>query len=324
MKYIKIFIFITLVFINHNFVYGNEFNLPDKLGPNDFDYEIINSFIGSGQKGIITAFKGNPEMRGTELQLSYYIKEGQPFIGEYLIGNYIGKKIELKIFCILNYHQQEFYFNDKRWEVHVIELEPKERKIYPFKINLPHKGAYDFILLAVRSPDFDNQINIDVLYHRANIFAGDTAYPNTDYHSIGEKTALSNFDFILFLNKDSSMDNNFQPVVSEAISKQSEARYFLHTNNNQDITITSILLAFINYKQVRFMTDKVFFYTIPPKRRGILEVDFSPYIQKGNNEVLILNIENPYVDMEIRGNGNKMNRILTGVKAANRLTLSYQ
>ena len=114
MKYIKIFIFITLVFINHNFVYGNEFNLPDKLGPNDFDYEIINSFIGSGQKGIITAFKGNPEMRATELQLSYYIKEGQPFIGEYLIGNYIGKKIELKIFCILNYHQQEFYFNDKR------------------------------------------------------------------------------------------------------------------------------------------------------------------------------------------------------------------
>lgn len=127
---------------------------------------------------------------------------------------------------------------------------------------------------------------------------------NSDYYHL-------NFDFILFLNKDKNMDNNFQPVVSEAISKKSEAKYFLHINNHKDISISSALLTFINYKQVPFMTDEVFFYTIPPKRRGVLEVDFSPYIQKGNNGVLIINIENPYVDVEIRGKEDKMNQILT-------------
>jgi hypothetical protein len=121
-------------------------------------------------------------MHGNNLQLSYYLKEGHEFKGEFMIGNYTDDPINYYVICLVDYNKQVFLFNGEKGDVHSVSLKSKERVIYPMAIGGLKKGAHDLLLVAIKktSDDFD-KVDFPILSYRANLFIESYSFPPVPY-----------------------------------------------------------------------------------------------------------------------------------------------
>ena len=299
-----------------------EFKFSERLGPENFDYKIIDAFVKSGQKGILTAFKGHPEMRGTELQLSYFLKVGQPFKADFMIGNYTDKPVDYFIICLLDYAQQKFIFNGNQDTTHSISIKPKERIIYPLIISDIKKGTHDFLLLAFRrlkDRDTSEKVEYLLLYHRANIFAESYSLPEILYSKFSQQSSELRASQIVV--NSSKEYNDFKELSFDTRLSTEKLKYYLHVNNpyNEIVSFASIL--FLDYNQSSFKptADKdVLYYYLNPKNQSIIAIKtaFANQIKS----LWAIGVENPYVRLETET--GTMNQIPTRVRISN--IISFQ
>lgn len=151
-------------------------NPSSEWGPEDFDHRVIDAFVNGGEAGILSAFKGSPEMRSSHLQLAYYLDEGQPFKAEYMIGNYTNETADYFIALFVNYQQRQFFLDGISSNMHLVSVKPQKRTAFQLKIDSVEKGGHDFILLAMSKGGLAGGA-YPLLYHRANVFVEDCAFP---------------------------------------------------------------------------------------------------------------------------------------------------
>ncbi len=229
-------VLVAAIFLECSFgAQGNaaEFELPAKPGPKSFDYKVIDAFVSSGSAGILSAFKGDPDLRATDLQLSYYMKEGSEFQAEYMIGNHTPNPMEYDVMCLVDYRQQEFQLDQKLSRVHRLQLAPGERKTWPVKIASVGKGAHDFLLLAVANPKGSRPSDLEeiLLYHRANIFAGSYSFPEASWQKPREER-IRQRALQIVVNKEGKI-GNFRRLFNDRRPSAGETKYYLHFSNPQ-------------------------------------------------------------------------------------------
>jgi len=297
-----------------------EFELPAKPGPKSFDYKVIDALLSSGSPGILSAFKGDPDLRATELQLSYYMKEGGEFRADYMIGNLTARPLEYEITCLIDYQQQEFQLDDKLSRVHRLQLTPGERKTSTLKIASVERGAHDFLLLAVTSKKNPRPSEPEslLLYHRANIFAGGYSFPATSWQKLREEASRSRALQIV-VNKEADI-GDFRPLFDDRRSPSAESKYYLHLSNPKTEALRLTVLLLQKSSAVGDIRVTPLYYALNPGRDGALEVT-SP-IATDTDSVLAVMIENPYVRLEPEP--GTMLRTPTQVRPSNAITLRQE
>jgi len=304
-------------------VAAKEFKPPEELGPDEFDNKIIEHFLGSGQKGILTAFKGTPEMRGTDLQLSYWLKENSPFKAEYLVINATDNPLNLTILCLIDYHQQAFRLNDQMASLHPVKINPGERAIAVVELPPLREGAHDFILLAIENPvEFSPETEHQILSHRANLFVGDITFPSVNYLPLGVQSTIARkatYTTVINLHNDYS---HFEPLRTDYLDIDRVKRYFVHINNAYDTPMRSVFVTFLNGKQIPINHEtgqEVLYWNIAAKRQDMISLVLKAPNCQIACELLVLSIDNPYIEVEPeRG---VMAQLPTRIRAANRLTI---
>ncbi len=296
-----------------------EFKLPGNPGPKSFDSKVIDAFVSSGSPGILSAFKGDPDLHATELQLSYYMKEGGEFRADYMIGNHTARPLEYEITCLIDYQQQEFQLDDKLSRVHRLQLTPGERKTSTLKIASVERGAHDFLLLAVTSkknprPSEPESI---LLYHRANIFAGGYSFPATSWQKLREETSRSRALQIV-VNKEADM-GNFRPLFDDRRSPSAESKYYLHLSNPKTEALRLTVLLLQKSSAVSDIRVTPLYYALNPGMDGALGVMLP--VAARTDSILAVMVENPYVKLEPEP--GTMTRIPTQVRPSNTITLNY-
>lgn len=279
-----------------------EFKLPERFGPKGFDYEIIDAFVKSGQKGILTAFKGNPDMRGTHLQTAYYMKDGQSFKGDFMIGNYTDNTIDYTIICLIDYKQQKFLFNGKRGSTHSVSIKSGERVIYPLTVVDIKKGAHDFLLLAVRmfkASDKPEDIEYSILFHRANIFVESYSFPQVIYSKFAQQPSKLQASQIV-VNK-SKQFNDFKELFFDIFPFSKDFQYYLHVNNQYSDILPYAVILFIDSKQLSYESSysgnkDMLYYFLEPKSQSVIMIKI-PSINRIRS-LWAISIENPYARLE--------------------------
>lgn len=296
------FIIMVVIFSSGILFSSEEFQLPDRLGPKDFDHKVIDAFVKSGEMGILTAFRGYSEMRGTNLQLTYYIKAGQPFNADFMIGNYTDKFVNYTIICLIDYEQKEFLFTGDQDHVHLISIKPGEQKIFPLKLIDLKKGAHDFLLLGIRrlkDSDTSEESEYPLLFHRANIFVEGYSFPQSSYSKIPHQPSKSNA-FQIAVNK-SNNSSNFKELYLDIIPSSKNLNYYLHVSSPYTGALPSALVLLIDSKQAFFKStgndnNCVLYYILPPKSQGMIEIKIALLTQI--ESLALINIENPYARLE--------------------------
>lgn len=151
-------------------------------GPEDFDHRVISAFVESGETGMLSAVNGHPKMRSSRLQLAYHLDEGQPFEAKYMIGNYTSETAEYFIVLLVDYQRKRFLLDGVSSDLHLVSVNPMERRIFQMKADPLGKGGHDLVLLAMSKGGLSGTEH-PLLYHRANIFVENCALPQNHAHA---------------------------------------------------------------------------------------------------------------------------------------------
>jgi len=73
--------------------------IPSKMGPSKFKRDIINAFKNMGNDSIISAFKGVPELRASDLQKTYYLPLGKQAKLDVLLSNQMPSPVNYVVLC---------------------------------------------------------------------------------------------------------------------------------------------------------------------------------------------------------------------------------
>ncbi len=255
------------------------FKLPERKGPENFNYKTINLFKNNFAHGLITAFLGDPSMRSTIKQASYYLTKKEVFKGKYLVGNYYDEDKEFILFCLLDYQQVELVFGDQKRVYHRLFLKKGEEVEAPISIGHIPKGAHDFVLVLLDiSKKGEKIIAINnAQTHRANIFSGSESFPKNEYVAFSPKSNNTKFD-IFKLEPQNKKEHSWKKIN-------------LNINNSNEKKIDVLTLLFDNFIQINGC--KSFF-----KLDQYQEIQI-PYDLKKNPELMFcLKINNPYAILE--------------------------
>lgn len=283
----------------------HKFKLPEKLGPTDFDYELIDAFVKTGQRGILTAFNADPHMRGTRLQLSYFLEMSQAFEADFLTGNYTGEPIDYWLICLLNYRQQEFQLNGQRASAHAISIPPGNRLRYSLRLHPPGKGGHDFLLLAISrraGSNIPNAVEFPVLSHRANIFVESRSFPPIKQATVPQRASGLR--------------------TTRVTLEPSHHRYLIHISNPSAAALRSALILFANSRQISFgaLGERhwILYFNLDSKIDAAFEIE--PHLQNDAEVLYAIYVQNPFVLLEPKL--EVMNQIQTRVEISNFITLN--
>ncbi|MBI4680143.1 MAG: hypothetical protein HY753_02735 [Nitrospirae bacterium] len=269
-----------------------------KLGPADFDYDVINAFVKSGQKGMLTAFKGDPATRGSELQISYYLNVGQPFKADFMMGNYTDKIVNYTIICLIDYEQREFLFDNHPAKAHFVSIKPGDRLIFPLKVTDLKKGAHDLILFAVAisadsniMQDADNRF----LFHRANVFVESYSFPKLSFKKL-RHTSTDVDASILAISKSDKYDIN--DSIDKVTSLSKDRSYYLHVSNPNNEVSASVAVLFSDLNQAygQFSGNDIFYHFLESKSQSSIKL--LPRLTDQVKSLWAISVENPYIVLE--------------------------
>jgi hypothetical protein len=295
---------------------AEEYKLPDRLGPEDFDHKIIDAFIQSGQPGILSAFKGTPEMRGTNIQAAFYLKSDQSFKADFMIGNYTDNPIEYLLIVLIDYKQQRFLFNHNLGFNHSVRINPKERMTYPLEVEIG-KGAHDFLLLGIKKMEVSEEAEvIDYLFHRANIYAGSTSFQKVSYGRFPQQQS-EYASSLIFIKRPMEVDRVIESMNRQLPSKAS--KYYIYIGNPYQNLLSSALVLFSDSSQTFFRIPHrddymdVLYPVLDPENTSLVEV--RTFFESRSESLWAINVENPYVHLE--SEPGVMTQLPTYVKISN-------
>lgn len=173
---------VTTIFFTPAVLQAEEFSVPGNgdTSPADFDHHMIANFVASGEKGVISALLGSPELRGSRLQREFFLRDGQDFDAKYRIENHTDDPLKYHLLCFLNYVQKKCTFDNTKTSAYPVNIGVNEKKV--INITMPEigRGAHDFLLLAVREIPHsweEPSAGFELLYRRANLWVESSDFP---------------------------------------------------------------------------------------------------------------------------------------------------
>lgn len=282
---------------------GDAFTEPATFGPQEFPYQIIETFAQSGQDGIITAVKGDPQLRASTLQQTFYAKTGEHIRLDLLIGNYSPNVLKLNIICLVDYKQISFSLGNRTQQnIYSIEIPPaqkhkepprtiaallksnkiapparqatfsmfpRERVILPLLLPPLERGGHDVILLGLRA---DSQSVVpDNKYEfarRLNVLVESGDMPTPNY-----VTAASGMDRPrmpeVVINRSGDI-NDFSTLDMQ--DEESAQGYYLHIRNNSGETTRYAATILRNDIQMDGAAPDPMYFELAGKMSGVLHL----------------------------------------------------
>lgn len=278
----------------------SQFIVPDKLGPSDFDFQVVDTFLNNGGQGILTGLIGDPILRASHLQLSYYSKSGTPINAKFLMVNSTGMPIRFSIICLVDYLQQSCAFDGLTSKFYNVALEPKEKRIFPVTFPGLPEGAHDIVLLVVGFPEELEsgaliQPEHPLYFYRANVFVDSYTFPRKEARAIEVASASQALPHIVLNGK--SEITNFNEISQDKIFDTNTANYYAHVSSIRSHPTKYALTVFANGEQLPINKEEtVLYYSLDARATG--SIPLTVQTDKKLTHVWAITIENPYARLE--------------------------
>lgn len=144
---------------------------PQEPGPEDFDYRTIEIFKSYNMESVLVAFHGDPSLRSSPLQKSFYLEQDGELDGRFLISNMTDRDFQYKMFCFVDYRPVPFTMDGMESLNHRVAVKGRRETVEAVAVSVEdadRDGMVDllFVLLDEESGDYN------FFYHRANVYVG--------------------------------------------------------------------------------------------------------------------------------------------------------
>jgi len=224
--------------------------VPNKLGPSVFQRDIINAFKNSGDDGIISAFKGAPELRASNLQKTYFIQPGKQAKLDVLVSNQMPSTVKYLVLCFINYRQIEYQVGQNKLTSYSDELSIASGKEIQFQLTLPvlPEGAHNVLVVALRLDNIpDAPGSNHHLVHRANLYVGDA---QLNYFKLPEKwrTAKTFRTSNVAVNNSTKINDLSLNLHNNPVGKEPD-NIHLHVRNVNEKAMTYKFIYLADFRQ---------------------------------------------------------------------------
>ena len=283
--------------------------------PNDFAYDVIDTFINNGKEGVLLAVHANSKYNASRLQSAFFLPvTDNKFELRVLINNRTSTQLEYLLFVLLNYKQHPFLLNENYGNSVKILINSKHQNIYNIitkNISKSRQENVDFMLIAIRKKQPNNSrvlVDNGVLYHRSNLIYEGGTFPELDdaiFLKDVDVRASQNKSRIVITGRSDSTQSITQALPEDGVLK-------LNVNINSDKFLKpsqQMLLVFSGENQVmKYSSLQIdntpLVFSIQPSTQITIPLDIP-----GNNigkDLWCLLVPSPYLNMEpIRGEFSK-------------------
>lgn len=257
------------------------------------DVKIMRAFTTSGEKGILAAFKGDPKVRLSPLEMSYDIQERHFFQAVYLLANYTDKALRYTIICLIDYQQVMLTLDNRISQTHQGSLLPGEQKTLSLHIAPIKQGAHDLILLAIRD-GIEEKNDFSVVSHRANLFSKNNKFPSVEHTPTNFIPLRSELEIKIILDESEEKKS----TTTKVQDLEQTIKYFIDISNFHEQTTKYAVILFNNFRQLNLNssnTPNVSYISIAGRKTGVI-----PWktIRNKPDQLLAIAVENPYQTME--------------------------
>lgn len=257
------------------------------------DAKIIRAFTSSGEKGVLAAFKGNPKVRLSPLEMTYDIQDEHSFQASYLLANYTDEVLQYTIICLIDYQQVMLTLDSRISKIHQVTLLPRKQKILSLNISPIEQGAHDLIILAVRD-GIEEKNDFSVVSHRANLFSRNIKFPSIEHTPANSIPLRSEMEIQIISNELEQKEL----TTTEIQDLEQTTEYFIKISNFHEQTTKYAVILFNNFHQPNLNssnTPNVYYTSIAGRKTGVIPWKI---IKNNHDKLLAIAIENPYQIME--------------------------
>lgn len=275
-------------------------------GPADYDREIINAFVNSGESGVLFAFNADSIHYGSKLQKSFQVVPGEDFKAKFMVGNFTNIELSYTAYLFMDYKQANFHVLDKFIRTYDVVVRPRESVDVSFNIKTVERGAHDLLILLRKNNNVEinkeeghNNADSDYsyLFYRANIFVGTDTFPKYNSSVAMGKTSDAPATYI-HVSKNDALEKDIYssyPALSAPTNIVASERYYLHFNNPYNEQLSYSIITMNDRGQTESCVSCGAIYgTLNPKNQGSIRIANTNLPQY----VWAIMVENPFENLE--------------------------
>lgn len=275
-------------------------------GPADYDREIINTFINSGENGVLFAFNADSTHYGSKLQKSFQVVPGEDFKAKFMVANFTNIELSYTAYLFIDYKQTDFYVSGKIIHTYDVAVRPRESADVSFCIKTIEHGTHDLLILLRRNNDIkidkgresDNAYSdYSYLFYRANIFVGTDTFPKYNSSIALSKTSDAPATYIHVSKSDTIEKDIYSsyPYLSAPTNIVASEGYYLHFNNPYNEQLSYSIITMNDRGQTESCASCGAIYgTLNPKNQGSIHIANTNLPQY----VWAIMVENPFKNLE--------------------------
>jgi len=293
-----------VLFLSLNFLSASETKQENTISTNlsKKALMLIDSVKKSGDKGFLIEFQGNPKLKSSRLQLSFYSKTKGEMSGDFVIANLTDSNHNFTLAVLVDYKVTKFSTGGEEKLYVPVKIPSQQHIKLPIYLSNISNGGHDIIIMAINSnPEKDiYSSDIPVLYRRANFFYKNKDMPKITYHVANEEKNVSEYSLIV-INRSNKIDD-FTELSSniDQLDKNNNNDYFIHINNESETSSRYALVA-INSNSSNPIVSENYnlpsFIKINEKRSAM--IPFNTNSNDPGDKIRILLFREPTVQLEI-------------------------
>jgi len=263
--------------------------LPMMEGPASFPEDVIESFVGSGEKGVIFAVKGDPSLRASRLQRTFYVAPQTSFHVDVLLANFTAEPLAYVLVPLLDYRQVEMA---RPFDTPLV-VQPGQRVEASLTLPSLEVGLHDLLVLAIRviSGQRGGALEYDVLSHRANVLVNASDAVILPVPTVPAHITENPFpaDWVI-LN-----DSEFDSVTKKFFDDSSHPKqYFVHVANGNSTTERYAIVAFVTNEEGNQVSAAPRYVDVPGTSVVSVVAARSPL----SGELSVVVVQNPFARLE--------------------------
>lgn len=206
-------------------------------------------------------------------------------------------------------------------------LAPQTDHTFHMRLSDLAAGMHDLVFLIFERPDehttnpeFREESRDLFDFYRVNLYVGGSASPpSITYTPFSEPDEFAPQGMYLYtISREVLLDPWQTPWHYEILNPGQEVRYYATLNNPERFPTQFALVAFLNFEQVPFTPDHMVFYgQVESQKRASVETSLIPPPSPGPYELLVLMVDNPYIDLtrqDLSSDINSSDRVLLTVR----------
>lgn len=257
---------------------------------------------------------------------TYRIPAGGEFSAEVLFGNYEPTESDFLLSCLVDYLQTPCA-EGLPGQAYRFTLPSQTDYTFHIRLSDLAEGMHDLIFLIFEGPDehtttpeFRGESRDLFNFYRVNLCVGEsTSPPSIAYTPFSEPDEFAPQGMYLYtISREVLLDPWQTPWYSENLNPGQEVGYYATLNNPEPFPTGFALVAFLNFEQVPVAPDHMVFYgQVESQKRASVETSLVAPIEPGSYELLVLMVDNPYIDLasqDLSPDINSSDRVLLTVR----------